>query len=385
MPELLPCFVACLPGLEPILASELDALGLARRTITAGGVEGRADRTTFQRVLLESGVGTHVLVRIGSFRARAASELRRKIASVDWALWLDPRGVYPVRATSRRSRLYHTGAIERETVQGMQDAGLRGASGKGARDAHDHPIVRVRIEHDEVTVSLDPTGEPLHRRGWRLESGKAPLREDLAHALVLASGWDRTSRLIDPFVGSGTIVIEAARLARRMPPGSGRSFAVRGFLPWNEQEWNNVQRHARERTLERLPFPIVGTDRNDGAIAHARANAERAGVLADLVLERRALRDAPLPSRADASPPCAVVTNPPYGRRLDDPKTLLPLFQTFGTRVRALPMGSRVALMAAERRLVYATGLRYRSLFQTNAGGLAVHAFGCEVNSTAEA
>ncbi len=354
-------FAACAPGLEPLLADELAALGAAP-DVVRGGVEVDADPTRLHRAHLETGLASHLLVRVQAFRAHSFAELERGATRVDWARFLSPGAPLAFRARAKKSRLYHTGAIA-ERVRGAVEAQL------GALPEPDDgaPALLARIERDRCTLSLDTSGEPLHRRGYRLATGKAPLREDLARALVRVSGWDPETPLADPFCGSGTIAIEAAILARGLPPGRLRAFALERTPLFDATLFGRLRAEAEARALERAPAPIWASDRDPGAVEATRANAERAGVLADLRLDQTPLGKARI--AADAPPRGALVTNPPHGERVGDPRTLRALHQTLG---RIVPPEWRVALLVRDRRLALATGLDLHTALLTDSGGSKV-------------
>ncbi len=370
-------FVSCLPGLEPLLAEELVGLGLPAPRIEGGGVLLDGSLRDVYRANLESGLASHVLARLGAFRARGLGEVVRRSAALPWANWVRPGQPVQMRVSSSRSRLYHTGAIEQRVRQGMATA-LGGKPEKGTGAAGD-AVVQVRFLQDQCTVSVDTSGDPLHRRGWRLASAKAPVREDLARALVVASGWDPTSPLLDPFVGSGTIVIEAAAMARRLPPGRGRRFAFEDAAGFDAELWRSVCDAADAASLPEAPSAIVGSDRNAGAVEAARANAERAGVASDLLLRHAALMDAPYLC-GDPEPGAAgwIVTNPPFGKRVGRAPSLRPLYQSLGKCVRKLAGGWRVTMLSNDRRLTLSSGIPMDTGFLTRHGGLKVRAL-CSV------
>jgi putative N6-adenine-specific DNA methylase len=226
--------------------------------------------------------------------------------------------------------------------------------------------VVARLVHDRLTLSVDAAGEHLHRRGWRLATAKAPLREHLAAAVVLASGWDAATPFVDPCCGSGTLAIEAALLARSMAPGLTRSFAAERWpsLPPGTFEVARARAAAAVRTPA---APIFASDHLDGAVRAAAANAERAGV-ADLVEVRR--QDV-----ADLRPPAgpgALVTNPPYGMRVGPGRDLTELYRTIGGVARARLPGWLVAVLTVPGPLGPATGLPVAPVLTTTTGGTRV-------------
>jgi putative N6-adenine-specific DNA methylase len=364
-PEL---FVACLPGLESLLADEIGELELGEAQVEAGGVSLRCGPRGMLRANLELGLASHVLARVASFHARNFGDLVRKTMQIPWQRWLG--GALPqVRAVCRKSRLIHSGAVAERVREGIAQRLQASADGPG--------VVHVRLRDDVCTLSLDTSGEPLHRRGARTDVGKAPLREDLARALVRASGWDRQSPLLDPMVGSGTIVLEAAALARRLAPGRGRAFAFEGTPLCDEALWREVRTQVDERALPACPAPLYGSDRDAGAIERARANAQRLGVASDIEFQHAALRAAPLLCGTPPPPPAgALVTNPPFGRRIAS-RSLHQLYQALGVLARKLPAGWRVALVAADRRLALRTGIALKTAFLTVHGGLKVRGLVC--------
>ena len=383
-------FAACLPGLEFLLEEELRDLarssqqGLEVRERHPGGVSLTGTREALYLLNLRSGIASHVLLRLGTFPLRHLTELPRRARNLPWREFLRPDIPHLLSASCTRSRIYHSGALERELAKFLSSRNLIVTSKQGAAEprrepseAPPLPVIKARLEGDVATLSLDTSGTPLHRRGWRVEGGKAPLREDLAHALLRATGFaDHPGPLVDPFLGSGTLVIEAATLARGLPPGRLRSFAFEHFKGFDPEHWSAFRNSILDTAHSISERPVLqGSDRDAGAVKRALANAERAGVQDSVQFEARALRDSALARPLAPRPHTYVVTNPPYGRRIGSSSSLLPLFQSLGTLLRDLPPECRCALYAHDRRLVYATGLRWRSLFHTNAGGLSVHAF----------
>jgi putative N6-adenine-specific DNA methylase len=216
-------------------------------------------------------------------------------------------------------------------------------------------------------VSIDTSGALLHRRGYRQAVARAPLRETMAAALLLASGWDGTAPLLDPMCGSGTIPIEGALLARRIAPGARREFAFARWPGFDRARWDALLAAARARELPTSPTPIVGSDRDEGAVAAARANAERAGVAGDVALERRAI------SAIEPPPgPGWLVGNPPYGKRVGEGDDVRDFYAQLGKVARARLAGWTVALLSPDRALDRQLGLRLEERARTSNGGIPV-------------
>ncbi|HEX7096287.1 MAG TPA: THUMP domain-containing protein [Acidimicrobiales bacterium] len=355
------CLVVCAPGLEAVLTGELADLRLRPRRTVRGGVEVRATTRQLYAANVWLRSASRVLVRAGRFRAQTFDALERRLGCIDWSPWISEAVRVRVRASCSGSRLHHSGAVAERVgrvVRGTNDA-----------DAPEQLVV-VRVHRDVVTVSVDASGEHLHRRGWRLATGKAPLRETLAAAMVLASGWRGETPLVDPLCGSGTIAIEAALLAQGRAPGAGRPFAFQRWPSFEPGTWASVREDVRRADAEasrRFIPPIVAADRDAGAVAAARANAERAGVSAVVEMWRQPIAAtlAALPS-----PPGWVITNPPYGARVGG-TDLRDLYATLGRVVRA-PVPWNLGVLVADRVLAGQIGTRLEDRFRTTNGGIPV-------------
>ena len=356
-------FVSCAPGLEPMLLDEVRALGAPAAASVAGGVE-LPGVELLVRANLALGLASSVRLRVARFGAKQFAQLERKAKRVPWAELLPAEGPVRVAVSTRRSRLYHGKAIA-ERLERV----LESALGPDAVAAPDPPegeppavVVRARVEEDVVTLSVDTSGEPLHRRGYRRATGKAPLRADLARALLVCSGWDRRRPLLDPFAGSGTVAIEAA-LWTQGRAAVGRRFAF-------ERMPGVTRAEPAPAFTEAPPGVIYASDRDAGAVTATRDNAARAGVGEALRVAQAPLSAAPgfqLPELG------AVVTNPPYGRRVGSGRDLRSLYQRLGALIRAAGGAPAVALIVADRRLGRATGLPLETAFVTKHGGVPVH------------
>ncbi len=318
-------------------------------------------------VNVRSRLAERVLVHIGSFTARTFVDLEQQVGAIDWDTWRRPGRPVSIRVSSRRSRLYHTAAVAERLhrVAGPPPAEDADVAGEAV------PFV-VRVDHDRVTVYADSSGESLHRRGWRRETAKAPLRETLAAALLAAAGWDGRQPLVDPCCGSGTIAIEAATIARDLAPGRARRFAFQRWPTFAPGTWASVtgEQRAAERPLLPPGVVIAGHDRDAGAVAIAGRNAERAGVADDITFDRRSVSDLRAPDGAGDGPGW-VITNPPYGERVGggDPRDL---FARLGDVVRRELPGWSLGVLVADPRAAAAARLGWREAFRTTNGGIDV-------------
>lgn len=357
-PTLLECFAVAAPGIEEITARELQGLGVTGIVVETGGVTFAATEAQVGEANLRLRTASRVLVRVARFKARTFFELERHATKLDWHRWLDVGVVPTFDVTSKKSKLYH----EKGIAQRFGEAAGRAA----AADAASQLFV-VRVHRDEFTLSIDSSGELLHRRGYRQETAKAPMRETLAAAMLLGAGWEGQAPLTDPMCGSGTIPIEAALIARRMAPGLRRGFAFLRWPGFDADAWRAAHARAESEMRLRSPVPITGSDRDAGAVAAARENATRAGVAGDVTF-----REAPLSALSADGGPGYLVSNPPYGVRVGEESRLRDLYATLGKLVTQRLDGWSVALLTANPRLDHATGLDWREVFRTSNGGIPV-------------
>jgi putative N6-adenine-specific DNA methylase len=379
----LSAFAITAPGLEPIVAAELDRLGIAA-TIECGGVGWTGTLDSVARANLWLRTASRVVVRVAEFRARTFHELERHARKLPWERFVAAGASTRFRVTSRKSRLYHSDAVaQRLATAAVTGAGVasaidrlrdhESAGTRGDDDGYDDDdeaagqLFVVRMVRDVCTVSVDSSGALLHRRGYRQAVGKAPLRETIAAAMLLGSDWPGTVPLIDPMCGSGTIVIEAALLARRIAPGVNRPFAFQRWPEFDQAVWARMVAEAREQELARAPASIRGSDRDAGAIEAAQANAERAGVVGDLELERRPVSAIESPSGRGW-----VVVNPPYGVRVGESAAVRDLYAALGNVLRARFPGWRLALLSPSESLERQVGLPLHERLATLNGGIPV-------------
>ena len=364
-------FAVATPGLEEIVAAELAELKVRDAQVVDGGVEFTASQKTLYEANLHLRAASRVLVRLARFRAVSFAELERNARKVHWERILNRGDSVALRVTCRKSRLYHSGAVaervERDLAERMGAVVAKAPPSEEAEPTEDNAqLIVVRLDHDRCAISADSSGAHLHQRGYRTAVTEAPIRETLAAALVLASGWDHRTPLVDPFCGSGTIPIEAALIAARIAPGRNRGFRFMKWPGYDASEWQRVLAAAvRGEKPDGLPA-IIGTDRSAAAIRAATENAERAAVTSFVRFEKQ---DA-LAIVAGDSPGC-VVTNPPYGVRLGDASESRRLMAQFGERLRRQFNGWRVAVMAPPQ-LDRALGIPLNAELRTTNGGLRI-------------
>ncbi len=323
-------FAVTAPGLEPFTAQELRGLfpHLEPATVS-GGVLFQGDLAALYRLNLYLRTASRILARLGNFfYAATFPELQQRLTRLPWERFLTPGQPVSIRVTCHKSKLYHSDAVARTVSAALEERLGEPSPILKAGEEGDHPpqLVVVRLAEDKCTVSLDSSGALLHKRGYRLAVAKAPLRETLAAALLMASGWDLASPLLDPFCGSGTIPIEAALMALGIPPGINRRFAFMDWPNYDEKLWLSIKEFHPSSLV--LP-PLLASDRDAGAIKMAQTNAERAGVADSIEFKCQAV--------SSITPPPGtgwIVTNPPYGLRISEGKDLRNLYAQFGHVLR---------------------------------------------------
>ncbi len=362
-----------------MLRGELAALGIPKPEVSKGGVRFFGHRRSVFRVNLCSGLATHVLLRFPKFEAKTFFDLEKGFRRLDLEPLLKEGEPISLRVQAKKSKLIHSGAIEDRfrSFLGKRLPGVRFLE-QEPKDPLDpeglFQAVQIRVFFDRVQISVDSTGIPLHRRGWKQAVGKAPLREDLAHALILASGWDRETPLLDPFAGSGTIPIEAAGLARRLAPGRLRRFSFERGAIFDEEDYQLEKMRAEKQSLPGLGFKLFASDRDESVLTLLEANAERAGVAEELDLRVGTFDQAAFLSGEPKSEQGAMVSNPPFGRRVQETTGLEQLYQALGRKLRLLPPSFHIALLSSDRRLTQRVGIDLKSAFLVPFGGLRVRA-----------
>lgn len=341
-----PIFLVSTPGLETPLCAEALENGFAGATVVDGGVAFEGTWNDVWRANLTLRGATRVLARVGEFRAMHLAQLDKRSRKIAWGDFLDPNIPLRVEASCKRSRIYHAGAAAQRVATAI-------AEELGAPIAEEADLrIMVRIEDDLVTLSIDTTGESLHKRGFKEAVNKAPMRETMAAMFLRQCGYDGTAPVLDPMCGSGTFVIEAAEIARGLLPGRERHFAFETLPSFEPQSWKALRGAAQLRTTD---LTFFGSDRDPGAIRIAGENAQRSGVADITSFQQASIEELEPP----AGPPGLVILNPPYGTRIGDKAPLITLHRTLGKVLKTRFSGWRVGIITAEKNLANATGLRF--------------------------
>jgi len=355
-------FVATVPrGLADVLVHELESVGAQHARERSAGVLFTGTLATGYRACLWSRTASRVLLQLTEFEAASADEFYAQVRALDWSVHIDPARTIACEFTGSHPTITHShfGALR------LKDAvcdRLRDDTGTRPDVELSRPAVRLHAhaQGTHVVLSLDLAGEGLHRRGYRVEAGEAPLRENLAAGMLLRARWheaaERGAEFLDPMCGSGTLVIEAAMIAARRAPGLRREYF--GFLGWKGHDpglWQRLKTEAEEHAATEVASIIRGSDIDQRALTIAAGNAERAGVTALVRFEHRPLASArPLTDR-----PGLICTNPPYGERLGDEAQARVLFAELGRSLRQHFVGWDAAILTAH--LQTARELRLRS------------------------
>jgi putative N6-adenine-specific DNA methylase len=339
-------FLVAPPGLETVLCVEAAALGFANTRAVTGGVIVAGGWREVWRANLEVRGAARVLARIGSFRVSHLAQLDKRARQFPWSQFLRKDVPVSVEASCTKSRIYHSGAAAQRIATAIREE-------LGAPIADDAALlVKVRIENDLCTLSIDTSGDALHRRGYKAEVAKAPMRENMAALFLRQCGYDGHEPVLDPMCGSGTFVIEAAEIAMGLKPGRSRRFSFELLASFNAKAWEKMKNQARPAAAS---LRFSGSDRDQGAIRMAEANARRADVSTVTAFERKAISEIAPPDGL----PGLVIINPPYGTRVGERKALHGLYGAMGKVLREKFADWRVGLITTQASLVEATGLPF--------------------------
>ena len=341
-------FLVCAPGLEKVLWAEARAAGFKSARFVPGGVTLKGGWPDVWRASLEIRGTGRILARIDEFRVTHLADLDKRSRRVAWGEIL--RADVPVRveATCRKSRIYHSGAAEERIA-----TAIRKELGVTLSDDAE-VVIRARLDDDVCTISVDTSGELLHKRGHKEAVAKAPMRETMAALFLRSCGYDGTEPVLDPMCGAGTFVIEAAEIAAGLKPGRSRHFAFEQLATFDASAWQAMRSAENPRSLP-PGIRFHGSDRDAGAIEMSKANAERAGVAALTEFKQSTISDLTAPE----GPPGLVIVNAPYGDRIGDKNSLGPLYRAFGQAMKSRFAGWRVGLVTNEADLAHASGLPF--------------------------
>ncbi|WAK01697.1 bifunctional 23S rRNA (guanine(2069)-N(7))-methyltransferase RlmK/23S rRNA (guanine(2445)-N(2))-methyltransferase RlmL [Methylobacter sp. YRD-M1] len=351
-------------AMETILAEELQALGIKHIKQTLAGVAFEGDLETAYRACLWSRTANRILLVLSSFEVKTQDDLYYGVKRINWFEHLQPEGSFAVSFSAQNSPVInntHFGALKVKDAIVDQ---MRAKFQKRPNINTEQPDIRVNVYLHGTTaqLSLDLSGESLHRRGYRDINIKAPIKENLAAAMLLRSGWPEIAKqqgsLIDPMCGSGTLLLEGAMIAADYAPGLLRDYF--GFIGWKKHDaecWQKLRTEAEQRKaagLEKLPV-IVGFDQNRHTINAALTHIDNAGLQHKIHVERRDIGDA---QPAESWKPGLVICNPPYGERLGDEQETAELYKRFGDTLKTRFTGWKAAMIISNPELGFRLGIR---------------------------
>ena len=343
--EVFELIAPCHFGLEAVLKREIIDLGYDITQVEDGRVTFLGDGEAVCRANVFLRTAERVLLKAGSFRAETFEELFQNTKAIMWEELIPKDGRFWVaKASSIKSKLFSPSDIQRIMKKAMVERMKTAYKTEVFPETGSSYPVRVFLYKDQVTVGIDTSGDSLHKRGYRTLTSKAPITETLAAALIMLTPWKKDRILVDPFCGSGTFPIEAAMMAANMAPGMNRSFLAEDWGNLISKKcWYDVMDEANELADDRIDVDIQGYDIDGDIIKAARANAESAGVGHMIHFQQRSVSALSHPKKYGF-----IITNPPYGERIEEKENLPALYREFGERVRALDSWSAYLITAYE-------------------------------------
>lgn len=335
----------CHFGLEAVLKKEIIDLGYDIIKVEDGKVTFLGDAEAICRANIFSRTAERILLKIGSFKALTFEELFEKTKDLPWEEFIPENGKFWVKkATSMKSKLFSGSDIQSIMKKAIVER-LKQSYKKDwfEEDGNEYPV-RVTILKDEVTIGLDTSGDSLHKRGYRLLVGKAPISETLAAALILLTPWNKDRILVDPFCGSGTFAIEAAMIGANIAPGMNRHFTAQkweNLIP--KSEWEAVLKEAETLVRKDIKMDIQAYDIEENMVKAARENAKRAGVENYIHFQKR-----PVCELSHSKKYGFIITNPPYGERIETKESIPEIYAQLGKRLKELDSWSAYIITACE-------------------------------------
>ena len=340
-------FTPCPRGLEPLLAQELADLGAADIKPTAGGVAFAGPLTLCYRVNLESRIASRVLLRIAEGSYRDEQDVYDAAHAIRWQDWFTPQQRIKVKVSAHHCPLKSLDFVTLRVKDAVCDRFQYARGRRPSVDTHaPDMLIAVYLDSTQCTFYLDTSGEPLFKRGWRKSAGEAPIRENLAAGILRLANWAPDTLLYDPMCGSGTFVVEAALMARRVAPGIGRRFAFEKLLSYDPRPAEALRVELKGREIDGTPGLIHAADHSATALTSIGANLAIAGCSELVTLRQGDARELPAPAETGL-----LVTNPPYGQRMGDSESLKAFYPQFGDHLKKHFCGWTVQIFTADMKL----------------------------------
>jgi len=340
-------FATCPRGLELVLAAELRQLQAEKIHAVGGGVAFSGDFLLCYRANLESRIASRVLWQVATDDYRNEDDIYRTAFALPWTDWFEPAHAIRVDVSATKSPLTSVNFVTLKIKDAVCDK-IRRLSGRRPSVNTREPDIPIQghLTDRDFTLYLDTTGEPLFKRGMRMATGEAPLRENLAAGMLRLAGWVPGTPLLDPMCGSGTILLEAAQMAIDIAPGLGRHFAFEKFKNFDGRRWRELRQRSVSRQKPRISQAIYGSDLSGDVLKAARANLMAAGLEKFVSLKRANVLEIFAPAKEGI-----IVTNPPYGVRLGEQQTLAEFYPKLGDVLKKRFSGWRAYLLSADMRL----------------------------------
>ncbi len=340
-------FATCPRGLELVLADELRRLKGENIHAVGGGVQFSGDFSVCYRANLESRVASRVLWRVATDRYINEDDIYRTAYTLPWNDWFEPTRTIRVDVSATKSPLTSLNFVTLKIKDAVCDKIRRLSGRRPSVDTREPDIsIQGHLTDREFTLYLDTTGEPLFKRGTRIATGEAPLRENLAAGILRLAGWIPGVALLDPMCGSATILIEAARIALDIAPGAGRHFAFEKLKKFDRRHWQELMRQSASRQKSKVFLSIYGSDISSAALKSARTNLAAAGLENVVSLKQADVLEISAPVKEGV-----IVTNPPYGVRLGEQQQLAGFYPKLGDVLKKNFSGWRAYLLSADTRL----------------------------------
>jgi len=340
-------FATCPRGLEPVLAAELRQLQAEKIRAVGGGVAFSGDFLLCYRANLESRIASRVLWQVATDDYRNEDDIYRTAFALPWTDWFEPAHTIRVDVSATKSPLTSVNFVTLKIKDAVCDK-IRRLSGRRPSVNTREPDIPIQghLTDREFTLYLDTTGEPLFKRGMRMATGEAPLRENLAAGILRLAGWVPGTPLLDPMCGSGTILLEAAHMAIDIAPGLGRHFTFEKFKNFDGRRWRELRQQSMSQQKPKISQAIYGSDLSSDVLKAARANLMAAGLEKIVSLKRANVLEIFAPAKEGI-----IVTNPPYGARLGEQQKLAEFYPKLGDVLKKRFSGWRAYLLSADMRL----------------------------------
>ena len=360
-------FITTQLGLEHLLHDEIKKFEFTNPVLLVGGVSITGDWVDVWKANMYLRGATKVLARIGEFRAFHLAQLDKRARKFPWHITI-PQGI-SIKAevvTNRKNKIYHAGAaVERIERAISEEIGSKIAGSVSSADI----VFKIRIIDNNVIISIDTSGDGLYKRGYKLATGKAPIRENIASLALYYCGYTGNEPVLDPMCGSGTFIIEAAEISRNLMPGRNRKFSFQNLNSYDEKLVDYFVKKWENKISE---FTFFGMDRNHNVVEHSIQNSKRAGIDDISNFKAQSIERLSRPK----GPEGLVIVNPPYGSRIGKKKDLFSLYRTFGEKMKNEFSGWRVGMITSDNALAQSTRLPLEASELTiSNGGLKIQIY----------